>query len=86
MNEYAPCPHCGRADAEKLRFTWWGGVIGPKVLNHVKCRGCGKGYNGKSGKNNTTGIVIYSAVVGVIIFGMVLAMFVALGVLMYATQ
>ena len=86
MNAYAPCPHCGQSNAEKLRFTWWGGVLGPKVLNHVKCHGCGKNYNGKSGKDNTTGIVIYSLVVGILALGMAFIMFTALGLLMFATQ
>lgn len=69
MTNYAPCPHCGAIDAEKVSFTWWGGLLGPKLLNHVKCRSCTKGYNGKTGKDNTTGILIYSLVV----FGVVLA-------------
>ncbi|HEX6279376.1 MAG TPA: hypothetical protein VFZ49_05105 [Pyrinomonadaceae bacterium] len=49
-----------------MKFTWWGGVIGPKVLTHVKCPGCGHGYNGKTGRDNTTGIVIYSVIVGIV--------------------
>jgi uncharacterized protein (DUF983 family) len=86
MNEFAPCPHCGEANAEKLRFTWWGGVLGPKILNHVKCRGCGKNYNGKSGKDNTTGIVLYSVVVGILALGLAFVMFAALGFIMFATR
>lgn len=46
-----------------MKFTWWGGLIGPRVLTHVKCPGCGYGYNGKTGRDNTTGIVIYSIIV-----------------------
>ena len=64
-----------------MSFTWWGGVIGPKVLTHVKCLRCGHAYNGKTGRDNTTGIVIYSVIVGVIAFGLVALMFTALGVL-----
>jgi hypothetical protein len=64
-----------------MSFTWWGGVIGPKVLTHVKCPRCGHAYNGKTGRDNTTGIVIYSVVVAVIAFGLVGFMFTALGVL-----
>ncbi|MBK9152760.1 MAG: hypothetical protein IPM25_00750 [Chloracidobacterium sp.] len=84
--EYAACPHCGQSNAEKVRFTWWGGVLGPKILNHVKCQGCGKAYNGKTGRENTTGIVIYSAIVAVIILGLVVVMFALLGVLLFATR
>ncbi len=86
MKAYAPCPQCGGTNAEKVRFTWWGGVLGPKILTHVKCPQCGKAFNGKSGKDNTTGIVIYSAVVAVVILGMVVVMFAALAMLMVATR
>jgi rubredoxin len=65
---YAPCPKCGDTSAEKMSFTWWGGILGPKLLTHVKCKSCQHGYNGKTGKDNTTNIIIYTVVVGVIIF------------------
>ena len=55
-----------------MKFTWWGGVIGPRILTHVKCRGCGHAYNGKTGRENTTGIVIYSAVVAILVFGLMM--------------
>lgn len=64
--QYAACPKCQRPDPEKVGFTWWGGVLGPRMLSHVKCRWCGTQYNGKTGKSNTTGIVIYSVVLFVI--------------------
>jgi hypothetical protein len=64
-----------------MSFTWWGGVIGPKVLTHVKCPQCGHAYNGKTGRDNTNGIIIYSVVVGIIAFGLVGLMFTALGIL-----
>lgn len=50
-----------------MSFTWWGGLLGPKVLNHVKCGSCGTQYNGKTGKDNTIGIIIYSVVVFLIV-------------------
>ncbi len=86
MNAYAPCPQCGGTNSEKMRFTWWGGVLGPKILTHVKCPGCGKAYNGKTGKDNTTGIVIYSIIVGILALGLVVVMFAALAALMMATR
>ncbi len=86
MTNYAPCPQCGGTDAEKLRFTWWGGVLGPKILTHVKCPACGKTFNGKSGKDNTTGIVIYSVVVAILALGLVVVMFAALALLMVASK
>jgi endogenous inhibitor of DNA gyrase (YacG/DUF329 family) len=68
---YVACPKCGKPDPKKVSFTWWGGILGPKLLTHVKCEACGAAFNGKSGKDNTTGIVIYCAVVGLFLFALV---------------
>ena len=86
MTAYAPCPQCRNSVAEKMKFTWWGGILGPKLLTHVKCQSCGKQYNGKNGKENTINIVIYAVIVGGICLGLVVVLFAALGVLMYATK
>ena len=85
MTNYVACPKCG-GPAEKLKFTWWGGILGPKILSHVKCTLCGYKYNGKSGKDNTTGIVIYSVIVGILVLGLVVVMFAALALLTVATR
>lgn len=66
--EFAGCPSCGNVYASKVGFTWWGGVLGPKLLSHVKCNQFGTKYNGKSGKSDTTMIIVYSAVLFVISF------------------
>jgi hypothetical protein len=47
-------------------FTWWGGMIGAKILTHVKCCHCGKGYHGKSGRSNTVNIILYQ-IVGLVV-------------------
>lgn len=39
-------------------------MLGPRILSHVKCPGCGYAYNGKSGGENTVGIAIYCLVLG----------------------
>jgi hypothetical protein len=70
MTEFAPCPKCNNSAAERLKFTWWGGALGPKILTHVKCGACGMKYNGKTGRDNTTGIVVYSTIAGVISFAL----------------
>lgn len=85
MSDYVPCPKCG-GSAEKLRFTWWGGVLGPKILTHVKCASCNHKYNGKNGGDNTTGIIIYSVVVGILCLALVVIMFAALAILTVATR
>ncbi len=56
------CPRCGGTQATPVTFTWWGGLIGPKLLNHVRCTSCRYAYNGKTGRSNTTGIIVYTAV------------------------
>jgi hypothetical protein len=65
--ESAPCPKCSNRYARKIDFTWWGGLIGPKMFNHVKCLQCGQTYNSKTGKSNFTAIVIYQVIVLIVI-------------------
>jgi hypothetical protein len=57
------CPKCGSGNTYHPTFTWWGGMIGPAILNHQVCNGCGFGYNGKTGRSNGTAIGIYFGVV-----------------------
>lgn len=80
MNQYAPCPKCGGSNAEKMSFTWWGGLLGPKLLTHVKCPNCKATFNGKTGKDNTTNIIIYTVIVGIIVFA-IFFVFMAVAVL-----
>jgi hypothetical protein len=67
-----------------VKFTWWGGVLGPKLLKHVKCQTCGYAFNGKTGKDNTKGIVIYFAVIGALAFVVMFAVFFAIAVMQAA--
>jgi bifunctional DNA-binding transcriptional regulator/antitoxin component of YhaV-PrlF toxin-antitoxin module len=67
MSSYLPCPQCGSTDPKKVNFTWWGGMLGPRLFQLVKCNACGFSYNGKTGKSNTKAIVLYSLVVVVIV-------------------
>ena len=80
MTNYVPCPKCNGV-AEKVKFTWWGGVLGPKLLTHVKCSACSYKYNGKSGKDNTTGIIIYSVIVALFCFALLVVVFATLAIL-----
>jgi predicted nucleic-acid-binding Zn-ribbon protein len=66
MNQFVPCPKCQNNFAEPIKFTLWGGVLGPKIFTHVKCQSCGSKYNGKTGQSNTTNIIIYTLVAGII--------------------
>ena len=58
----APCYKCGCPYAKKISFTWWGGLLGPRMFNHVKCARCYTTFNAKTGQSNNTAITIYVAV------------------------
>lgn len=66
--QYKSCPKCGSTSIEKVKFTWWGGALGPSMFAHVKCNNCGIQFNGKTGQSNQTNIVIYFLVTGLIAF------------------
>ena len=60
------CPRCGQPAAKPVKFTWWGGLTGPRMFNHHKCHACNYTFNGKTGLPNTTAITLY-LVIGAII-------------------
>ena len=62
---YAACPACSATNARKVTYTWWGGLLGPKLFHHVKCQDCGVGYNGETGRSNMIAITVYLAISGV---------------------
>lgn len=71
----AACPHCGSQAWEPVKFTWWGGLLGPKLLHHTKCSQCRKTFNSKTGKSNTTAVILYQVVIGAICFVIGFAVF-----------
>ena len=75
MSEYVPCSRCASPDPEKQKFTWWGGMLGPRMFSHVKCRMCGLTYNGKTGQSNSTKITVYVIVTTIFFFGLGLLIF-----------
>lgn len=58
------CPRCGQFGAKPITYTWWGGFLGPRMINHTKCPGCGHVFNGKTGRSNRLAITLY-VVVGI---------------------
>ena len=65
LNEFSSeigCPKCGSESVTAVKYTWWGGLIGPKLMHHTKCQSCNYTYNSKTRKSNTAGIIIYSVV------------------------
>lgn len=67
------CPRCQGVNVHKPTFTWWGGILGPKLFNHAVCNGCGFGFNAKTGKSNTNNIIIY--------YGVIIGIFVVLSII-----
>ena len=67
-----PCPNCGSTQSARVNFTWWGGLLGPRMFHHVKCLGCGCAYNSKTGRPNTTAIIIYTVVSGIVVIAAML--------------
>ena len=62
------CPKCNSANVVPVKYTWWGGVIGPRMMHHTRCKDCGYVYNRKTRQSNTTNIIIYFAVTFVVMF------------------
>lgn len=63
------CPSCGSRSSNKVSWTWRGGILGPRIFNHVRCNQCGTAYNGKTGNYNTTAIGVYLGVSFALGFG-----------------
>jgi hypothetical protein len=60
VSTFEPCPFCQHDLSKPVRFTPWGGVVGPRIFSLVKCTGCGGQFNGKSGRRVDRGIRIYT--------------------------
>lgn len=61
------CPRCGSNDIHKVEYSWWGGIIGSALVHQVRCKKCGKTYDGVTGTNITKRMSIYVFVM-IIIF------------------
>ena len=70
---YVACPQCNSVYVDKVGFTWWGGVLGPKLLSAVKCGQCRYQFNGKTGASLKGPIAIYMIVVFIIAFAVLAA-------------
>ena len=57
-----PCPACGNSQVKKIKWTMWGGALGPKLFHHVKCLQCNATFNSKTGKSNATAVAVYLAI------------------------
>jgi hypothetical protein len=74
-NLYVSCPRCMSPYPEEVKFTWWGGMLGPRLFDHVRCRTCALEYNGRTGQSNSAKIRTYVIISSVIVFAIILAVF-----------
>jgi hypothetical protein len=66
---YADCPQCGSpGHATKVIYTWWGGFLGPLIFSLVQCEHCGAQYNGTSGSDSSTGVMVWKVLSVISIF------------------
>ena len=54
------CPHCGSTEMKPIRFTWWGGFIGPWLLRYSRCRSCRRKFALRTGRHRRLAILIYN--------------------------
>ena len=67
---FQKCPCCAGESSDRVRFTLWGGVIGPALLSLVKCATCGIHYNGKNGARVEKRIRLYTC----LMFGLLITL------------
>lgn len=60
------CPRCQSPYVEPVKFTWWGGVLGAKMFAVTRCNQCKMQFNGKTGGDLTTTIILYNLIVFII--------------------
>lgn len=63
IKDAEPCPQCGQAAGKRIRYSWWGGALGPAMISLTKCQACGYQFNAKTGKSVKNAIIGYQLVV-----------------------
>jgi len=75
------CPFCAGQATQRVRFTAWGGVIGPFFMSLRKCACCGGQFNGRTGRCVKKAIRVYTlATLVVLVVLMALAVYQVAGV------
>lgn len=69
------CPSCGSTQTKEVKYTWWGGLVGPKMMNLQKCENCRIQFNRKTNKNALNAIIAYNMVALLIGFVILFALF-----------
>jgi hypothetical protein len=60
------CPGCGGGPLVEPGFTWWGGLVGHKILGVEKCESCRHWWVKGTGQPGDTRVTIYK-VVGIVL-------------------
>jgi len=60
--------------AERVTWTPWGSFYGPALFTHVRCRECGYGYNGRTGRSNLVPAIFMVAIPLVLIIAIVVGL------------
>ena len=62
------CPRCQSPYVKKPSYTWWGGFLGPAIINHWVCQQCRFGFNPRTGASTQGAITAYVLVsVGIVV-------------------
>src|SRR5207249_643219 len=70
------CPGCGSGPLGEPKFTWWGGLIGHKILGVERCEACRKWWVKKTGAPGGTRVAIY--MIAGLVLGILLAVMFAM--------
>ncbi len=70
-SRYEPCPRCGAEEARRVKWTFWGSFYFTALCKHVRCRACGCGYNGRTGRSNLLPAVLCVSVAAVAMLGVI---------------
>ena len=65
------CPGCGSGPLHEPGFTWWGGLVGHKILGVEQCKSCKRWWVKNTAQPGTTRVTVY-VVVGIVL-GLALA-------------
>lgn len=56
------CPQCNSANTKEVKYTWWGGIVGPKMMNLQHCNACGFQFNRATRKSTRNAVIAYNLV------------------------
>ena len=69
---YRTCRGCGGGPLEEPSFTWWGGLVGHKLLGVEQCKRCRKWWvksTGQPGDVRVNTYIVVGLILGVLVGG-----------------